>query len=500
MISYNSIMTLPKCAMFYNGEFIEEDLLWYRTLEVKGREDAEFDIQALERIGDGAIFQSRREKARTLKVKFVVGAENTPELKAQLDRLNYLTHKEQVNIIFYDEPDRFYTGTKASLSFDHVTGDMAVGTLELYCPDPHKYSIAEYEVTANAYGEIAVDYDGTYKSYPTFIATCASELGYISYIDTDEHVIQIGDPDEEDVVEEDKKTVLIEESFTGSGSPTGWTTNAATLEDEVASYQQTGTVTESDDGLVADTYSTAITNNRHGPSITKTITPSKNFDLTFDLKMHGTSVKQIQEVMVICTGTVDNVKTAICSMHITHSTDGSYKSSVYAYILGDKKAQYIWTAEEGNKTFGNYGQCRIRKEGNGFTFVVGSTTVTALKSVGTEDYEISEVSIFFDKKNQLPHMRSAVGSICAIKNFKVVNFGSTWVDVPNKFSDGDVIEADCNSGKIIVNGAEQYGLGALGNDWERFYLTYGVNAIKCVYSDWAVTPPTFKMKYRKVYL
>ena len=216
--------------------------------------------------------------------------------------------------------------------------------------------------------------------------------------------------------------------------------------------------------------------------------------------MFGTSVKQIQEVMVICTGTVNNTKTAICSMHITHSTDGSYNSSVYSYVMGDKKNQYIWTAEKGNKTFGDYGQCLIRKNGNGFTFMVNGVILCALKCIGTEDYEISEVSIYFDRLKDKPHMRSDVGSICTIKNFKVLKYGSSWVDVPNKFSNGDVIVADCNSGKIILNDSEQYGLGALGNDWENFYLSPGTNYIKCVYSDWATYSPTFKMKYRKVYI
>ena len=45
-------------------------------------------------------------------------------------------------------------------------------------------------------------------------------------------------------------------------------------------------------------------------------------------------------------------------------------------------------------------------------------------------------------------------------------------------------------------------LGALGNDWENFYLTPGQNQIGFSYSDWvpAGYAPKMGVKYREVYL
>jgi hypothetical protein len=74
--------------------------------------------------------------------------------------------------------------------------------------------------------------------------------------------------------------------------------------------------------------------------------------------------------------------------------------------------------------------------------------------------------------------------------------------MPNKFSASDVLEADCKSGKIYLNGVENASLGALGNDWEGFYLTPGLNQIGFSYSDWitAAYAPQIKVRYREVFL
>ena len=75
----------------------------------------------------------------------------------------------------------------------------------------------------------------------------------------------------------------------------------------------------------------------------------------------------------------------------------------------------------------------------------------------------------------------------------------SWQDIPNKLIKGDQVEVNTEMGKVYVNGVEVMGLGALGNDWEEFYLKPGENQIRCTYSSWA-TKPNFKMKYREVYL
>lgn len=491
--------TKPRFAMFFDDEYFEQELTWYRTISVEGRDSTETDITTITRMCDGELYRRKRDAAKTITVKFIIKADTHALLLAQIDKLNGYLNREQVKIIFNDEYDKYWIGTKVTAAYQHITRTRAHGTIEIFCADPHKYSTTLTEITATN-GEFSFNYDGTYKCYPVLEATAASDLGYVSYIDAHEHVIQIGDPDEDDMELNDHKTTLINDSFVGSSLPSGWVTQSttpATLESDVASYVQQGSVSVTSNGLKANSFGSNTTT-RHGPSITRVLpngATAKNFDLSFNLKMFATSVKQIQEVMVICTGTVNSTKTVICSMHFTKSGDGSYNANVYNYVMGQNKNAMKWTASQGNKWFGSGGQCRIRKNGDVFTFEANKATTFETRVAGTEDYAISEVSIFFDKKKTLDAMNT-----CLVKNVQLNAYTEEWDDVPNKFSNGDVIIADCGSGQITVNGAAQYGLGALGNDWETFYLTNGVNTIKCVYSDWATTAPTFKLRYRKVYL
>ena len=94
-------------------------------------------------------------------------------------------------------------------------------------------------------------------------------------------------------------------------------------------------------------------------------------------------------------------------------------------------------------------------------------------------------------------------SFNGIYNVKFVkNNCDTWRDVPNKFSANDIITANCKNGEILLNDAPTPEYGALGNDWEEFYLRPGLNQIGVAYSDWvdAGYEPTFKMRYREVFL
>ena len=62
--------------------------------------------------------------------------------------------------------------------------------------------------------------------------------------------------------------------------------------------------------------------------------------------------------------------------------------------------------------------------------------------------------------------------------------------------------ADCKNGDIYLNGVLSPELGALGNDWEGFCLTPGLNQIGFAYSDWVTEKyaPTLKVRYREVFL
>ena len=86
--------------------------------------------------------------------------------------------------------------------------------------------------------------------------------------------------------------------------------------------------------------------------------------------------------------------------------------------------------------------------------------------------------------------------------------GVPFAEIPNVFTAGDVVEADCNSANVTLYRAgsteghlePQY--GALGNDWEDFEIKPGQNVIKAVWSPWVNTSykPKIQILFNEVYL
>jgi hypothetical protein len=137
----------------------------------------------------------------------------------------------------------------------------------------------------------------------------------------------------------------------------------------------------------------------------------------------------------------------------------------------------------------------ITKTGNSVTFNIGSY-VRTFRNDAITDMAAAKVTFMFEQYGS--YAPFAFNGISAAKFVK--HNCQTWKDVPNKFSANDIVRADCKSGEIFLNGVKKPELGALGNDWEQFYLTPGLNQIGFSYSDWCAYEPTVKVRYREVFL
>jgi hypothetical protein len=114
------------------------------------------------------------------------------------------------------------------------------------------------------------------------------------------------------------------------------------------------------------------------------------------------------------------------------------------------------------------------------------------------DVKVTQVSYSFEQ-----YGTNSAFSYNGVRTAKFTKYNcDTWNDIPNKFGANDVLEADCEEGKVYLNGIESPELGALGNDWEDFHLTPGINQIGFMYSDWVADEyaPTIKVRYREVFL
>lgn len=230
---------LPSEALQINGDFIEILIPGYRTLNVTGREALSPELTTIETGSrDGSTLKSKRYPARPITVRYQLIAESNEAFREAYNQLAAILNVEEAELIFNDEPDKFFTGTPSAIGEVPPGRNAVVGEFELLCADPFKYSVVEYEAEPNAVdGSFLIDYNGTYKAYPTLEAefynedesksslTGKGDCGYVAFFNEKEKIIQLGDPDETNSESYAKSQTLVNQKF---NTETAWGTIAET--------------------------------------------------------------------------------------------------------------------------------------------------------------------------------------------------------------------------------------------------------------------------------
>ena len=139
--------------------------------------------------------------------------------------------------------------------------------------------------------------------------------------------------------------------------------------------------------------------------------------------------------------------------------------------------------------------CSIEKKGSTITFNIAGTK-RSYTDPSWENIKVHQITIAFGQYGS----QAALSTNALYYAKFIADKCTTWQDIPNKFSAGDTVTADCSNADICLNGLPSPELGALGNEYEDFYLSPGSNQIHCVWSDWAQKKPNFKLRYREVYI
>lgn len=539
---------LPAEALMINGEYIEDRIPGYRTLYVRGRESMIAEIETYETgIRDGSAMKSRRFPARVITVGYQLIAKSNTDFRNAYNTLNDILNVQDAELIFADEPDKYFVGTPSGAEEVEPGRNAVTGEFEITCLDPFKYSVEEYEIspTLDDGTAFAVDYAGTYKSFPTLEAdfyaeeesssngetvtelTGNGDCGYVAFFNDRGKIIQVGDPDEEDTEDLEKSQTLINQRFTksnswGTAAKSLWTVNGGTTSS--SAVVQTGSLAIGKPNNTEDSYYLAPNNygsgtHHHGPSISRNIPAdasgeagATNFTLSYRQKMcigsEKNDVKQCGAFQVLLT---DANKKIIAGVFV-YKTGTGKKAKLRFYINGSVVetleidlsyhnkyfgANRSANKEKGIKALTTVKTSSITKQGGKVTFNIGGKK-KSYSSIAISNAVVTDITITMTKyASKTPLSYNGLYWVKFVKNNC-----DTWRDIPNKFSANDVVVADCKDGEIYLNDARAPELGALGNDWEEFYLSPGTNQIGISYSDWVTSQyaPTFKMKYREVFL
>ena len=237
---------LPSEALNINGQYIENLISGYRTLNVQGREALSPDVISYTTgVRDGSKLKSKRFPERIIVVHYMIAAKSNEEFREAYNKLAGILNVENAQLIFNDEQDKFFVGTPCIIGSVEPGKNCVTGKFEILCTDPFKYSVVEYEAEPNINNSsILIDYGGTYKAFPRLQAdfyketevaddgqtagtlTGNGDCGYVAFFNENKKIIQLGDPDQVDVETFPKSQTLINQTFMGS---TAWGTTAKKL-------------------------------------------------------------------------------------------------------------------------------------------------------------------------------------------------------------------------------------------------------------------------------
>lgn len=547
----------------FNGDYFEDLIDGYETINASGRELVGIEHNVITVANaDGAIYKSRRNLERVIKIDFIIRGNGSVDVRSKIAKLSGLIQTENAKIVFKDESDKFLIGTISDTPEAQVYQNGAVGSFSITCHDPRKFSVSEYSVPTSTVIEdegistvFSVDYDGAILSHPIITAvmgTSASDVqgnGFIGFIDNNGNMLQFGEPDELEGRDFTRSETLKNAKF---ASVIDSLYNHTAIAKLIGGYVQTGTIKIANSMLCGSNMGTGAS--WHGSSATAALPTdsngavgSQNCTYTCRYRFQVSSVKQngMLQILLVSnsrlsgfakvnspTGdphaqkyydidgydddgnavyvrsddrTVNPDKVyytssgaALTSDNIVagirfYKTGTSKSAKADLYVAGVRKKTITFTAYGSNKT--SNGTVKISKAGGKITFTLGGKNYS-FSSNNITSALITKNSFYFGKYKGVAGIKYQGILNCSL----VKNSVYKWEDIPNKFEPDDELTVDCDSGIVHLNSIRAPELGALGNDWEEFGLVPGTNQIRCIWSDWALNPPTFTMKYRKVWL
>ena len=237
----------------------------------------------------------------------------------------------------------------------------------------------------------------------------------------------------------------------------------------------------------------------HGVSMTRAIPADAsgevgavNCTVTYAQKMCASSINQLGEFQVL----LNNGTQMIASALVQKSLAGN-NALLRLYVNGKLKESITVDLSQAAAKFTSAKTSTITKFGKKVTFNICGISRT-YQDAGIENTAVAAITFKFNQYGTKPAL--AYNGLHWAKFVK--NNCNTWREIKNKFSTNDVIVADCKDGEIFLNGVLAPAYGALGNDWEEFYLTPGLNQIGVAFSEWVdeAHAPKFLVKYREVFL
>lgn len=492
---------LPTEAMSYNGVYLENEIDGYRTLSVTGRELMESEVTDQEIDGmDGSYYRYKTTPARTITVKYQLRARGSREFRDAFNKMNKLLSGEQVKVIFNDESDKYFIGTKTSNTQVDGGSNNVIGEIEIYCSDPRKYSTTEKEFTATD-GVLNIVNEGTVPVSIDYDVQTTSETGYIGLV-SEEGIMQYGKIEELDgeTYKQSEWLASIDDFYkcnddiggTDVMHPT-YGTNGTLIEhtwfgNKFIGLGSAGTKKGNANGGLRTFVLPADSNGD--------TSGAQNFYCWFHLCFYAGLMGQTGE-MCINFLTADDKLICGCNWYKTDAIGNTGHYEIWANGKVLKNWEFTTShLQAQNPFYYRWGSCDVLKEGANIRFFFWARYYN-FYIPEIENMKCAKIQIAvkqWDDRGGKKFM-SMIG-------FDVIDFEKMnvekWKDIPNRYPSGTNITIDGKSSHIYVNGMARPEDEVLGTKYIK--APVGTSEIKVTCSEWTKSQPIVKAKIREAWL
>lgn len=492
---------LPTEAMSYNGVYLENEIDGYRTLSVTGRELMESEVTDQEIDGmDGSYYRYKTTPARTITVKYQLRARGSREYREAYNKMNKLLSGEQVKVIFNDESDKYFIGTKTSNTQVDGGSNNVIGEIEIYCSDPRKYSTTEKEFTATD-GVLNIVNEGTVPVSIDYDVQTTSETGYIGLV-SEEGIMQYGKVEELDgeTYKQSEWLASIKDFYNCNDDIGGtdvmhpsYGTNGTLIEhtwfgNKFIGLGSAGTKKGNANGglrtLVLPADSSGDTSG------------AQNFYCWFHLCFYAGLMGQTGE-MCINFLTADDKLICGCNWYKTDAIGNTGHYEIWANGKVLKNWEFTTShLQAQNPFYYKWGSCDVLKEGANIRFFFWARYY---------NFYIPEIENMKCAKIQIAVKQwgdRGGNKFISMIGFDVIDFEKMnvekWKDIPNRYPSGTNITIDGKSSHIYVNGMARPEDEVLGTQY--FKAPVGTSEVKVTCSEWTKSQPIVKAKIREAWV
>lgn len=496
---------LPAEAMKYNGVYLENEIPGYKTLYVYGRELMENDIQDEEITGiDGSIYYGKTYPPRTITVGYQLIAEDNAAFRQAYNKMNKILSAEQVQIIFNDEQDKYFVGTKRGAETPDPGSNSIISEFEIYCPDPRKYAttLKEFTASVNDEGimEATIENEGSVPSNIEYEIINHQDNGYIGIV-SESGVMEFGRREEADGEDYNQNEMLVTlQDFINAPDDTNGTD---VMHPTYGAKGTCSTHTWFDKtflgfGTKGDTVGAANGGLRTItiPVDSESVKGAKNFYTYFHLIFYAGLMGQTGE-MCINWLTEDNKMIAGVNWYKTDCSGNTGHYSLHAN--GKLLKEYSYTTSHlhtQNPWYWDWGHCDIRKEGAKLTFYYwGSYPTFTVPEI--ENMVCTKIQMAF--KQWGDRGGNQLLTYFGFDKFDFQKLGvEKWRDVPNRYSSGSTVTIDGEYAKFYVNDMIKQEDEILGTKY--FKVPSGESKIQFYFSSFVTNMPTVTVRIREAWL